>query len=82
MGEARCDRGESVKRWISVCESTPDNWTGILVFDPTTYRRARFAYYECGEWYSAESNSDGEELTGVTHWRHLPDPPNATAGGQ
>ena len=55
--------------WISVKDETPQDMDWYLVYQGN-YRFCRV--YEMGLWVDSKEDKYGE----VTHWQHLPSPPD------
>jgi len=62
-------------KWISVKERLPDKMGGYIVVN-AKYGVVKHGYWHHGVQRFTTYNDD--ELTDITHWMPLPDPPEAT----
>lgn len=65
-----------INPWIAVTDSIPDADTTVLVYAPNGVEPVFPAYRECGYWVDF---FDNEYDAAVTHWMHLPEPPEVSA---
>lgn len=76
---------EEKKEWISVKDRLPDVFDEVLVYDTFSNTSISIAWRETTprkngivDWYWNSQMSYPEDLTHVTHWMPLPEPPKET----
>lgn len=65
-----------MSEWISVLDRMPDegDYCATKVNETCAIP---FVYYRNGEWISNMLCNSGTKIDVVTHWKHLPTPPEA-----
>ena len=71
------ENGVTIQRWIPVTERLPEELKPVLTLNEEGY------FSECGRWTGRrwETTWEFEDLTGVTHWMPLPEPPKEVPNG-